>query len=502
MKIKNIAYTFVAGGLLTLTACSDFGDMNVDPNSPSVAPTSTLLTNAEASISGLIGATTPTLYVQHLSETQYTEDSRYGTVQFDFNGWYTGPLINLEEIIKVNSDEETRERASAYGSNNNQIAVARILKAYYFGAMTDRWGALPYTEALLGREDFSPAYDMQEDIYPALITELEEAAAQIDGGAGVDGDIIFGGNMGSWARFANTLRANMAMRMSDVSSAAQGIFEDAVADGLITSDVSFTHLANADYQNPWYARFITRTDYSLSEPLVDELVALNDPRLPAFATPALGTVTSKTLDYSNFVGMPYGVANAGDIPNQNVSFMSQDIIYTQDAPQYIFTVAQVNFMLAEAAVKGWAAGGTAAQFYADGIEASFAQWGVLDIGTYVYPNMNSIAPANEATVDVIDYADYMLQPEVVFNPATAMEQIATQKWIALYLQGYEAWAEWRRLDAPALAPAPDATNNSGLIPVRHGYPSSENDLNGANYDAIVAAQGADNLDTKLWWDAN
>lgn len=482
------------------SSCGEFGDMNVDPNQPSSAPTSTLLTSAQASISGLVGATLPTLYVQYLSETQYTEDSRYGTSQFDFNGWYTGPLINLEEIIRLNTDEATADLASADGSNANQIAVARIMKAYYFQMMTDRWGSLPYSDALQGAENFSPSYDTQADIYAAVINELKEAAAQIDGGSGVNGDIVFGGNMASWAAFANTIRATMALRMSDVNaSTAQSEFEDAVADGLISSDVTFNHLADANYQNPWFARFITRTDYAVSETLIDELISLNDPRLPAFADPALISVTDFNLTTANYVGMPYGIQNAGDIENASVSFITSDQIYTQSAAQSIISMAQVNFMLAEAAVKGWAAGGTAQSFYEAGIQASLAQWGVLDIGSYVYgPN----SPVEGATMAVLDYSDYIAQAGVAYDAANAMDQIATQKWLALYLNGYEAWAEWRRMDAPTLSPAPDFANNSGEIPVRHGYPTSESDLNSDNYEAAVSAQGADGLDTRLWWDVN
>lgn len=500
MKLNKIKYTLIAGGALLFSSCGEFGDMNLDPNEPSTAPTSTLLTSAQASMSGTVGATLPTLYVQHLAETQYTEASRYGTRQFDFNGFYTGPLINLEEIIRLNTDEATADLASADGSNANQIAVARIMKAFYFQIMTDRWGALPYTDALKGREDFSPSYDMQEDIYAALVTELTEAVAQIDGGSGVSGDIIFSGDMSAWAAFANTLRANLALRMSDADPAtAQAQFEDAVSDGLITSSVTFNHLADANYQNPWFGRFITRTDYAVSEALIDQLKAINDPRLPAFAEPALLSVTGDVLDADDYQGMPYGIQNAGDIENASVSFITSNQIYTQDAPQYIMSMAQVNFMLAEAAVKGWSVGGDAESFYNAGIQASLTQWGVMDIGSYVYgPN----SPVEGASLAVLDYADYIAQADVAYSAATAMDQIATQKWIALYLSGYEAWAEWRRLDAPSLTPAPDFQNNSGAIPVRQGYPTSEFDLNRDNYEAAVSAQGEDGLDTNLWWDVN
>lgn len=479
MKLKNI-FSLLLVVAFAATSCDDFEDLNVDPNEPSSAPNSTLLTGVftgsddELGIDDLLGANIPVLYVQHLSETQYTESSRYNTVQFNFNGWYTGPLVTLNQIIESNTNEATSAAAAAYGSNNNQIAVARILRAYIFHVLTDRWGALPYSEALQGATDFSPAYDSQEDIYTGLLTELNEATAQMDGGAGPAGDILFSGNMASWAQFANTLRATIAMRMSGVAATtARAEFEDAVSDGLITSDVMYAFLAETNHQNPWYGRFITRTDYAISETLVDYMSAVNDPRLPAFAEPALETGT--------YVGMPYGIIDAGDITNSAVSFITSDIISTQDAPLAIFTVAQTEFMLAEAALNGWNVSGTAQSHYEAAIQASMEQWGVYD-----------------ATA----YAAYIADPGVAYNAANAMQLIGEQKWVALYLQGYEAWSEWRRTGYPALTPAPDAVNNSGEIPVRQGYPSSEADLNSENYEAAVQMNGADGLDTRLWWDMN
>ncbi|MEO1050312.1 MAG: SusD/RagB family nutrient-binding outer membrane lipoprotein [Bacteroidota bacterium] len=474
MKTYKLSSFFLAILLLWSTSCDDFGDLNVDPNEPSQAPPALLLTGAQTSVATVIGATLPTLYVQHLSETQYTTSSRYSEVNFDFNTWYTGPLANLDEIIRLNTDEATRSAAAASGSNNNQIAVARILKAYFYHFMTDRWGALPLSQALQGKDNFNPTYDMQDNIYSALFQELREATAQIDGGPGVSGDIIFDGNMDRWRAFANTIRMTMAIRISGVSpTLAQSEFESAVADGVITSDVMYQFLQNADNQNPWFGRFITRTDYAVSETMIDYLLNVSDPRIEAFAEPALATGT--------FVGMPYGIISAGDIENSSVSFITDNQINTQDAPLPIFTTAQVEFYLAEAAMNGWNIPGTAQEHYEVGIQASMQQWGVFDDAAF---------------------AAYIAQPDVAWSDANAMELIGEQKWVALYMQGYEAWAEWRRTGFPVLAPAPDALNNSGEIPRRHGYPTSESTLNKANYDAAVAMQGEDGVDTRLWWDMN
>ena len=130
MKNINIKH-YTLSLLLVIVGCtSDFGDMNVDPNNPSEALPDLLLTSALKSVSSVVGAPTGALYVQYLAETQYTEDSRYGTEQFDFTSWYTGPLSDCQAII--NSE-----------TTDNYKAAARITKAYFMHMMTDRWGMLP-----------------------------------------------------------------------------------------------------------------------------------------------------------------------------------------------------------------------------------------------------------------------------------------------------------------------------------------------------------------------
>lgn len=159
IKIKHYTLTLF---LVLISCTSDFGDMNVDPNNPSDALPDLLLTSALQNVSAVAGAVTGALYVQYFAETQYTEDSRYGTEQFDFTYWYTSPLNDCQAII--NSE-----------ATDNYKAAARILKAYFMHMMTDRWGMLPYSQALLGADNFMPAYDTQEAIYKGLIADLTDA---------------------------------------------------------------------------------------------------------------------------------------------------------------------------------------------------------------------------------------------------------------------------------------------------------------------------------------
>lgn len=478
--------------LLTLfmVGCGDFADLNDDPNNPEDAHTDLLLTDAERYVGDYIANTTGVLYTQYFSEVYYTDSSIYTNTSFDFSGWYSNPLNNLQTIIDLNRDEETKDESNVVtnGDTENQIAVARILRAYFFHTITDRWGMVPYSEALQGEEDQTPAYDSMDSIYEDLLTELREATNQITGEAGPTGDFMFGGDMERWEAFANTLRMRIALRMTDAPNPPVDVeqeFVDAYNAGVIESDVLYMYGDDDANENPWYDRYETRIDYAISETIADPMKEYEDLRLTAYAADSANSGPhqgdgSHGLD--DIEGFPYGLSqsDAGDIGNTSRSLPGNQILQ-QDAALPVITLAEVHFALAEAVERGWNVPGTAATHYEDAIEASWEQWGVYDDQ---------------------DFANYMSNPDVVYNSGEWEEKIGYQKWVALFPLGNEAWAEWRRLDYPELDPAPDAANNSGEIPVRVGYPSSESELNTENYETALDAQGSDELDTQLWWDVD
>lgn len=487
----SIMRTLITTLLLALlvVGCNDFGDLNQDPNNPDQPRPELLMTEAERSIGDVITQVTPTLYVQYFSEVYYTDASLYSTTTFNFSSWYYGPLNNLQTIIDLNTDEETMNEGyvTAGGSTDNQIATARILRAYFFHFLTDRWGMIPYTDALQGEENQTPSYDTQQDIYADLLNELNEAADQINPGqTGPTGDFLFEGDMERWRTFANSLRMRVALRMADVEpGTAESEFVDAYNAGMIEEDVMFQFGADETNENPWYSAFETRIDYAASETLVDTMQAFNDLRLTHYAADASNPGPWEATgepEMEDIEGFPYGLAqsDAGEIDNTSRSLPNLRVIQ-QDAALPIITLAELNFSLAEAAERGWAVDGTAEEFYENGIQASWQQWDVF--------------AENEDTFEA-----YLTEDEVVYDSAEWEQRIGYQKWVALFPLGYEAWAEWRRLDYPQLEPAPAALNASGEIPVRHAYPTSETELNAENYEVAVEQQGPDILDTDLWWD--
>jgi hypothetical protein len=469
---KNIK-TLLLAGFIGLASCDtvDFGDTNVDPNSPSAASTASLMTNAQLTMGGHVAATTPNLYVQYLSNGQYDEESRYQTLNWSFNGFYA-TLTDLQKVIELNTNEETKVAAQANGSNANQIAAATILKSYYFHQMTDIWGMIPYSEALGGLESQYPKFDSQQSVYTAIFAELDSALNMINSGNGPKGDILFRGDMSKWRMFANTIKMTMALRLSKADpSTGRAKFSEAY-NGSIDSNSNnlyYTFLSEDTNDNPWQDRFETRRDYLVSDVFVNALIGSGTNIAPE--DPRLEKMAAKSFNGGVYAGAPYGKSNSA---TDDYSFITGEIIYKGDAPLMIYTYAESLFARAEAASLGWTSENTA-ELYAQAIKASMAQWGV----------------------DSADADAY-----VAANPYTSKNDIAYEKWVAMYMQGYNSWAEWRRQNAMgygvSLTAPEDLLSNATGIPQRHGYSATASALNEENYNAAISAQGADNLDTVLW----
>jgi hypothetical protein len=470
--------------LMGISACdNDFEELNVDPNNPTQVPTAYLLTSAQQSlIKDVYGMGTSSgwdvtgmRYIQMWSSTLYTEVDRYVDIEGDFANFYKGGLADLAELIRLNTDEKTRVPAASSGPNANQIALARIMKAWTFHTITDIWGDIPYRQALQGLTYPTPEYDAQADIYADLIRELDEATAMIDLSAGkVQGDIIYAGDMASWKRFAQSLKLRIGMRMSEADPGrAATVVQEALAAGVFSSNdqmAAFRYQPAQPNYSPWFHNyFIGTPTLAVANTMIDKLLELNDPRISAYA--------KEPENGGNYVGIPYGVsaAVAASINNKNVSFPSLRIL-SADARMVIQSYAEVLFIQAEAAARGWISGNPA-ELYQAAITASMEYWGV----------------------DPAAIAAYLAQAAVAYEPDNFRKSIGTQKWLALYMQGLEAWAEWRRLDYPALLPAPDAEAGRP-IPRRRGYPLQEINLNRNNYNQAVSRQGPDQLDTRMWWD--
>lgn len=463
-----LAFTTIT---LVFGSCQKFdGSLNVDPNSPTKASGTQLIANSEFYLPDLSSSPYGVHYPQYLSNTSFTDNSRYTTVNFNFYTLYAGPLMNLEKVIngELNANE---------GPIANQIAVAKILKAYFMWHITDRWGDVPFSDALKGEENFTPKYDTQKDIYIGLFALLSEANGAIVPG-NIKNDILYSGDVQKWKKLGNTIHMLMALRLSKVDpELGKTEFQNALTAGIMENNgdnLAYPHLAETDHENYWYTSFtrLGRNWFALSKPLVDYMKPLADPRLPIFGD------KNGSGDY---VGLEYGKAspNSGDVAN--VSLLGSSL-RKQNSLVQLVTYAQALFAKAEAAKLGWITGSDA--------EAKI---------NYDLAIKNSIAQWNNGDTSAL--ATFMSQPAIAYNPADALKQIAYQRWVHLFLNGYEGWAEWRRTGYPVLVAAPGA--NGDRIPRREGYPTQEPSRNGENYNKAVADfpyGGIDDLNARVWWD--
>jgi hypothetical protein len=491
---KNIWILMGLIGAIAFSGCrKDFEEINTNPNEPTSVSTGFLLTAAQKRImdeyyDSFWGSRRAMQLSQFWSSNQYSNESRYQFRTETTNGawrdFYAGPLQDLQTIIDLN--EGSPEDVVGYGANANQIAVASLLQAWIFQHLTDAFGAIPMSEALQkGPNPNTPAYDSQEQVYGQLITMIDDALASIDeSGSGPQGDAIYGGDMMMWRKFGNSLKLRVGMRMADVNpSGAQAAVESAIAggvDGIIAGNddnALFAYLGGAPNNNPINEDYKTRNDFAASNVMVDYLTGLNDPRLGVYYSPR--------DEDGTFVGEVYGLSeeNAALTPNTAVSQRGAAVL-AADMPGIFIDAASTHFILAEAAERGWASILSAEEHYNAGITLSMNFWGISD----------------DAAI-----ADYLAQADVAYSTAAGAwnEKIGAQKWIALYMQGYEAWAEYRRLDFGILQACQDgALQGDGSVPARFEYPLDEQTLNNEAWAAGVDANGGDELTTKLWWDVN
>jgi len=478
----------LAAGLVTgCEKIKDFGDTNVDPNRTTTPNTAALLTNVLAAIAGRATQQNPGFYCQYFAETQYPGISLYTIPQFDFDGIYAGPMYDCQNIINTCSDPLTSPAAEPNGSLNNQVAIARILKAYHYWTIADAWGDAPYSQALTGGSIQFPVYDKQEDIYKGILSELRGAITQFDAGNSIKGDIVYNGDISKWKKFANSLRLLISLRMSkrypSGGDFAATEFKAALTDAagsIETNADNFTVVyPGGSFRNPWYALYDGRKDVGESVSFISLLTGLADRR------------QLSAIYGSSQIGVPYG-RNREYMNNQWGGIFSQDqwsrILNdshrAENSAVDVIHAAAILLARAEARERGWTTETlTAEELYRKAITWSFTQWGLSEGEATSY--YNNVAVAYTGTI------------------AEKINKIALQRYIALYPDGLQGWCEWRRTGVPALTAAQDALSSSGNIPRRFVYGANDYSTNKENVQAAAALlEGGDSQDARVWWDKN
>ena len=508
MKTLQMKYLLLPAFVLLLfgtNACDQgFQELNTDPTSatqlnPGVQFTDVQLRAAEDRYESWRGNL---IYcetmIQHLSSTitawagdRYTLNYAYDAAFWD--AMYPNAVKQIQDVINTVKDNPDQV---------NMYAEARIMRVFIFHRITDLYGDIPYSEAGKGyiTGNVKPKYDSQESIYKDMIKELNESISALDASKKTFGkqDIIYGGDVTKWKKFANSLKLRLGMRLTKVDPAlAQKTVEEAANSGVMTSndDIAYIRQANGPAGIDKYGVGQVFNDFGIgghgfrmSDNFVDLLVDRDnnfnniDPRAKIFAAVYDDQGNLVSDDPHDFKGFPNGLTSEeiGQLDTYSYAQPNRDYMVRYDSPNLFLTYAEVEFNLAEAAQRGWNVSGTAQSHYEAGIRAAMKQ-----MTLYGAPEIS-----DSAINDYISKA-----------PAADMQQINVQKYIALFLNGYEAYANWRRTGYPNLTPVDYPGNRTnGTIPRRLVYPLSEQSSNSANYEDALNRQGPDEFTTRMWWD--
>lgn len=484
--MKKIICSIAILSLLMTSCVSDDVNFNDNKDAAYDVPAATLFANSQKALTDQL--TSPSVnegaifryFPQYLAATQYTTESRYriSSRAIADRQWrilyatVLGGLESAKQIIPTEAIPTGYSPAAFASEQKNKLAIIEIFQVYTYQILVDSFGNIPYTDALQPTTIVLPKYDDAATIYSKLITRLDAAIANLDTSnkSFSSGDILYKGDVAKWKLFANSLKVKIGVNLIDTNpTLAKTTIESGYNGGVITTNAdnaSFNYAAFAPNYNPIYENLVAsnRNDFVPAATIVNAMNTLSDPRRTKYFTP---------LDNGTYAGGKYGYTNI----YTNFSHVNP-ILTAPDFPSLLMEASEVNFYLAEAASQGISVGHTADYYYNQAITASFENWGIKD-----------------------QAAAYLLNPAVIFTPATAKQQIANQEWIAFYNRGFEAWTAYRRLDFPVLvAPANAYSEAEGQVPKRLTYSINEQTVNGDNWEAASALIGGDKLKTHIFWD--
>lgn len=466
-----------------MAGCRKLDDINHDPTRPTQSSPAFLLTGAEKNAMDYLYSTLQNGYIGMHYAQYWSANSRVGDSQYAldennntafWNYMYVS-LHNLDKIIALNNQDAANPAAK------NQNAIASILKVWLYQVLADTYVNVPYSQALKEGENITPAYDSQEAIYTSLIDTLQQQITALDPAQPTftSGDVIYNGDVAKWRTLGHSLLLRLAIRIADAApEKAKSIIEAHYQSAMTSNEdnAEFAYLNTAPNKFPLNDSEREVLDFFVSTTLVDYMKSTNDPRLPVYARPAKGT--------GQITGLIYGIS-ANDptrLPPENYSYPGTRI-YSATMPGILMTYPEVAFILAEAAARGWSVGQAAAVWYEAGIRASMAYWDV--------------------TSGVDEYV-----ASVPYTAGDWKNVIGTQKWLALYPQGFQAWFERLRLDfkkpnGDSLFISPfsgSLDQNVSFVPSRLTYPLGEQTQNAAAYEKASSDIGGDTKASKSWWD--
>lgn len=479
MKTIHYFRLAIAALVLALSSCSnDFDSLMHDPEkvneaSPGSFLNSSLLRGVNAGVSRTHRLNNELTQVTVSLTEGNTIFHRYVIFPSESDYLWSNYYLTLTNV------EDMYHQARAL-NHRNYAAIALTLKVWLFQNLTDCYGDIPYSQALRGYPEYitSPAFDKQEDIYHDLAQKLDSANALYEIGQKLtygtdelydaDGDA---GGILKWKRFTNSLLLRVLMRMEKKSTVAQEKIRTMLADPTtypLISTVAESAALKYTGVNPLVNPFATAREYDFNGTMA--MSAFMDSTLAKYDDPRLAVWFTK-ID-GQFVGIPSGYPiEQSDEMNGIVSSRLNKALMKSPLLGTILQYAEVEFLLAEAALKGYTTDDPKAH-YEKGIAGSMAYWG--------------------ATVP----EGFYTRPGVAYDGT--LEQIITQKYVALFFNDMQQWAEYRRTGYPVL-PKGEGLENNGVMPARLKYPLSVQSLNRERYAEVVERIGRDDINVDLWW---
>ncbi|MFT4204788.1 MAG: SusD/RagB family nutrient-binding outer membrane lipoprotein [Chitinophagaceae bacterium] len=507
-KKANVRSYLLAVMLLIfgLAACTkNFEELNTNPDATSVLTPAYMFTLSQYNGAGnilmlLMGTMQYTTSYNDVAGfgSKYVA-SQYAQSYASFTNGYPNEINQIHQVV------ETLREDSA--GNHVELAIAKIWRVYCFSRLTDLYGDVPYSQAGEGytSSNYKPAYDRQQAIYSDMLNELSTAIAMLDGNSSTfsSADLLYGGNATQWQKFARSLMLRLGMRMTKVDIAAAEVWVEKATSGDLIMDESdaaaitnYVSSGQTINKNP-LAYSLYNADYiyadgtnnpeggKYQDVFISHLKNYNDPRLKVLSV----VYVDGTADTSASIqkGMP---ATLSSKPSDFVTYSepNQNTILKLDGPLYLLGVAEVRFLLAEAALRGWYTQYSAETLYQDGITAAMERW--ANYGSY-------------GVISTSDIAGYISAHPLNTSGTMAeqLEQIYTELWVELVTDPVESFTSYRRTGYPALTPNNYTGNiTGGKIFRRMLYPVSEQNLNAENYNTAIANQGADDFLTRIWWD--
>ncbi|WP_342646349.1 SusD/RagB family nutrient-binding outer membrane lipoprotein [Mucilaginibacter sp. CSA2-8R] len=518
MKFLNkITSYIILLAFTTLISCKkDFNEVNTDPIGKSKTTANQLLAPAlvnvlQANMVRNRGFNNELMQVTvDVSDAEgrvFRYDVRRTWADYTWNAWYP-ELTNLRDIYTIANQPESL--------NSSYKGISLITQAWVFELLTDVYGDVPYSQANQGKEgNLQPVYDKQKDIYLDLFSKLEEANKLLAEGTAIvkTGDPVYQGDVSKWRRFGNSLYLRLLLRVSGKAEVSAQVIAKIkeiadtnrgnypiMEDNTHTAKILWngTNSSTAVYSSPFMinVRAVDFRTPAITNFFLGNLTNWSDPRITA----SYGTNNYNRFGIasgpSGLVGVPSGY-DIGSLVTKQAYFYSdaQNAGVTLQTDPYtgiIMNCAEVDFILAEAAAKGWI-NGTGETYYTKGIADALNYW---------LPN-NFKSTSDPVLVKYINDADIDWNNSLPINTTTPgtpskMESIHLQKYYAMFLVDFQQWFEYRRTGHPFL-PKGTGLINGGRMPARLNYPLASQSTSPTSYSNAVASQGPDDINTLVWW---